>query len=118
MTKESQLAKLKRIDFLGAILFSVSIFCGLLVLTLAGQRMPWTSTTILLLFGASLVTGNLFLIVEGFWAKEPIFPLRLLVCRDVVTSYINLGFQSGAQMAVSYLIASNGREFLKLIGYR
>lgn len=42
----------------------------------------------------------MFFVVEGFWAKEPIFPLRLLLNRDVVTSYVNLGFQSGAQMAV------------------
>jgi len=53
------------------------------------------------------VTGSLFMIVEAFWAKEPIFPLRLLLNWDVVTSYINLGFQSGAQMAVS----RSGDEF-------
>jgi hypothetical protein len=63
--------------------------------------MAWTDLTILLLLGASLVSGHLFLLVEAFWAKEPIIPLRLLRNRDVITSYINLGFQSGAQIAVS-----------------
>jgi hypothetical protein len=48
-----------------------------------------------------VVTLNIFVIVEGFWAKEPIFPLRLLLNRDVITSYVNLGFQTGAQGAVS-----------------
>lgn len=98
---QSQLSKLRRIDFLGAILLSVSIVCGLLVLELGGKRIPFTHPTILMLLGGSLVAGNLFLLVEGFWAKEPIFPLRLMLNRDVVASYINLGFQTGAQMAVS-----------------
>jgi hypothetical protein len=98
--KQSQLSKLRRIDFLGAILFPTSLICGLLVLELTGQRMAWTTPIILMLLGASLVSGYCFLMVEAFWAKEPIFPLRLLRNRDVVTSYINLGFQSGAQIAV------------------
>ncbi len=98
---QSQLSKLRRVDFLGATLLSVSIVCGLLVLELGGKRMLFTHPTILSLFGASLVTGNLFLLVEAFWAKEPIFPLRLMLNRDVVASYTNLGFQTGAQMAAS-----------------
>jgi hypothetical protein len=101
--KQSQLSKLRRIDFLGAILFPTSLICGLLVLELTGQRIEWTTPIILTLLGASLVSGYCFLMVEAFWAKEPIFPLRLLRSRDVVTSYINLGFQSGAQIAVSRL---------------
>lgn len=82
---------------------SMSITCGLLVLDLGGQRMRWTHPIVLTLLGASLVTGHLFLIVEGFWAKEPIFPLQLLASWDVVTSYVGLGFQTAAQMAVSTL---------------
>lgn len=62
--------------------------------------MPGADLKVLLLLGVSVATGSLFILVEGFWAKEPIFPLRLLRNRDVLTSYINLGFQSGAQMAV------------------
>lgn len=101
---QSQWSKLRRIDFLGATLLSVSIVCGLLVLELGGKRMPFTHPTILSLLGSSLVTGNLFLLVEAFWAKEPIFPLRLMLNRDVVASYINLGFQTGAQMAMMMLV--------------
>jgi hypothetical protein len=100
----SQLAKLRRIDFLGAILFPISITCGLLVLELIGERMAWTDPLILTLLGASLVSGYCFLLVEAFWAKEPIIPLRLLRNRDVITSYINLGFQSGAQIAMMLLV--------------
>ncbi|OCK73579.1 putative tetracycline-efflux transporter [Lepidopterella palustris CBS 459.81] len=102
--EESQLSKLRRIDFFGAITFSISIVCGLLVLELTGQRLAWNEPKILVLLGASLVSGHCFLLVEAFWAKEPIFPLRLLRNRDVVTSYINLGFQSGAQIAMMMLV--------------
>lgn len=98
---ETSFTKLRRVDFLGAIFLSLSIICGLLVLDLGGQRMPWTGPMILFLFGGSLVALNIFLLVEAFWAKEPIFPLRLLLNRDVITSYTNLGFQTGAQGAVS-----------------
>ena len=105
--KQSYLLKLRRIDFFGAILLSASIVCGLLVLDLGGQRIPWSDPIILALLGASVVTGNMFLLVEGCWAKEPIFPLRLITNWDVVTSYVNLGFQTGAQMAV-------GTSFLRI----
>jgi len=101
--KESQFSKLMRIDLLGAVLLSTSIVWGLLVLDLGGQQISWLDVRILALFGASLVTGICFLFVEAFWATEPVFPLRLLLNRDVVTSYINLGFQSAAQMAVGVL---------------
>jgi hypothetical protein len=101
--KESQFSKIMRIDFLGAFLLSTSIVWGLLVLDLVAQQISWLDLRILALFGASLVTGICFLLIEAFWATEPIFPLRLLLNRDVVTSYINLGFQSAAQMAVGVL---------------
>ncbi|THV48021.1 hypothetical protein BGAL_0273g00160 [Botrytis galanthina] len=102
--KQSHLSKLRRIDFLGSIFLSVSIVCGLMVLDLGGHRMPWTDLKLLSLLGISVAAGILFVLVEGFWAKEPIFPLRLLRNRDVLTSYINLGFQSGAQMAMMMLV--------------
>ena len=99
--KQSYFSKLRRIDFIGAILLSVSIVCGLLVLDLGGQKMLWSSPKVLTLLAISLTSGSAFLLVEGFWAKEPIFPLRLLLNRDVITSYVNLAFQTGAQGAVS-----------------
>jgi hypothetical protein len=102
-SRVSHLSKLRRVDFLGAILLSISIVCGLMVLEMGGQRVIWTSPKILTLLGTSLIAGNLFILVQGFWAKEPIFPLRLLLNRDVVTSYINLAFQTGAQGAVRML---------------
>ncbi|KAF7960104.1 hypothetical protein EAE96_001703 [Botrytis aclada] len=99
--KQSHFSKLRRIDFLGSIFLPVSIVCGLMVLDLGGHRMSWTDLKLLSLLGVSVAAGILFFLVEGFWAKEPIFPLRLLRNRDVLTIYINLGFQSGAQMEIT-----------------
>ncbi|KAN0099992.1 MFS general substrate transporter [Hyaloscypha variabilis] len=101
---QSALSKLRRVDFLGAIFLSVSIVCGLLVLGLGGQRIPWTDPKILLLLGSSVMALNIFVLIEAVWAKEPIFPLRLLLNRDVITSYVNLAFQTGAQGAMMLLV--------------
>ena len=50
---------------------------------------------------SSAVLGLFFLLVEAYWAKEPIFPLSLLIHKDVVTAYLTAGFQIAAQFAVS-----------------
>ncbi|PMD60334.1 uncharacterized protein K444DRAFT_663170 [Hyaloscypha bicolor E] len=73
---------LRRVDFLGVVFLCISIVCGLLVLDLGGQRMPWTDPKILLLLGASVMALNVLVFVETAWAKESIFPLRLLLHRD------------------------------------
>jgi hypothetical protein len=86
---QSALSKLRRVDFLGVVFLCISIVCGLLVLDLGGQRMPWTDPKILLLLGASVMALNVLVFVETAWAKESIFPLRLLLHRDLITSYVN-----------------------------
>ena len=62
--------------------------------------MPWNSPLILVLASLSLVLGLLFLLVEGYWTKEPVFPLRLLIHRDVLTAYLIAGLQTAAQLGV------------------
>jgi hypothetical protein len=42
-----------------------------------------------------------FCFVEKYRAKEPIFPLNLLMQRDVVACYAILALQGGAQLTVS-----------------
>lgn len=86
-----------------SLLLSTAIIWGVFVLDPVAQQIPWLDLRILALFGASIVTGICFLLIEAFWAAEPIFPLRLLLNQDVVTSYMNLGFQSAAQIAVGVL---------------
>lgn len=67
---------------------------------MGGQKLPWSHFIIWILFASSAVSGILFLLVEGFVAHEPIVPLRLFVQRDIMTTYLLAGLQSGAQFGV------------------
>ena len=98
---ESTFGKLRRIDFLGSASLALTIVGFLIVLDLGGQKFPWNHPIIWILFVSSAVLGLFFLLVEAYWAKEPIFPLGLLIHRDVVTAYLITSFQIAAQFAVS-----------------
>ena len=94
------MAKLRRVDFLGSLSLAAAIVGFLVFLDLGGQKLPWTHPVLWIILGAAAVFSILFLLVEAFIAVEPIFPLRLLVHRDVVTAYIIAALQGGAQFAV------------------
>lgn len=96
----SSKSKLRRIDFLGSIALALTIVGFLLVLDLGGQKLPWGHPVIWITLASSVALGLLFLSIEGYVAKEPIFPLKLLVHRDVVTAYLVVALQSGAQYGV------------------
>ena len=97
---EGEKGKLRRIDFFGSISLALTIVGFLLVLDLGGQKLPWTHPLIWIIFAASAVFAIAFLLIEAFVAQEPIFPLRLLVHRDVITAYSLSALQAGAQFAV------------------
>ncbi len=65
-----------KIDYLGAALIIITFVPLLLGLTWAGSTYPWGSVRILSLFGISLVSLVLFLIVESR-VINPILPLEL-----------------------------------------
>jgi hypothetical protein len=99
--KESTFRKLRRIDFLGSISLALAIVGFLICLALGGQKIPWNHPLIWIILPSSAVLGLSFLLVEAYWAKEPIFPLTLLVHRDVATAYLISALQIAAQFAVS-----------------
>jgi hypothetical protein len=98
--KEVVISKLGRIDFIGAILISSIIVSLLLAVDLPGQGKPWTSPLVLSLIAACLVLSITFLLFEARFAKEPIFPPRLLIKRGVVTAYSISALLTAAQLAV------------------
>lgn len=100
-------AKLKRIDFPGAVFMSTTILTAMLILDMGGDKVPWVSSVIAILAGATLISGSLFYVTEKYWAKEPIFPLRLLSHKDVVLDYTLWLVQIASQSAVSILLAPN-----------
>ena len=97
---EVKKGKVHRIDFAGSISLAVTITGFLLVLDLGGQKLPWTHPLIRIIFAAASVSGIAFALIEAFVAREPVFPLRLLVHRDVVTTYLVAALQVAAQFGV------------------
>ena len=93
-------SKLKRIDFLGALFMSTTILSAMLILDMGGQKVPWGSPLIAALGSVTVVAGILFYIVEMCFAKEPIFPLKLLSHKAVVLSYLTFAVQISSQMPV------------------
>ena len=93
--------KLRRIDFVGAVFMSFTIFTALFVLDTGGQLYPWSHPMIISLVCLSLLGGVLFFLFESFKAKEPIFPVQLLSNYVVVTSYAIIMLQNISQTAVS-----------------
>lgn len=96
----SRLKKLRRVDFLGSLTLAITITGFLLAFALGGQKIPWTHPIIWVLLSSSAGFGIIFLVVEAYFAQEPIFPLRLMVHRDVVVGNLVTGLQSGAQLGV------------------
>ncbi|MCJ1262596.1 hypothetical protein MMC22_002466 [Lobaria immixta] len=96
--------KLRRVDFLGSLTLAIATTGFLLALDLGGQKIRWTHPIIWILLSLSAVVGIIFLLVEAYVAQEPIFPLRLLIHRDVVTAYLITGLQSCAQFGVMYTV--------------
>jgi MFS family permease len=98
---ESKGKKFRRIDFAGAFLLAATVASFILAVELGGQKLPWTSPTVLGLLGAGTACGALFVTAEKYWALEPIFPLELLWHKDVLCAYLVLMLQTAAQFGVS-----------------
>ncbi|KAK0391700.1 hypothetical protein NLU13_1199 [Sarocladium strictum] len=97
-------ASLARIDFPGAILLALTMVTFLLPFEIGGSDFSWSHPVIPGLFAAALVFGGLFVLVEGRWASEPIFPLGLLRIRNVVFGYIITGTQCAAQLGLMFSV--------------
>ncbi|KAL3589651.1 hypothetical protein FPOAC2_11822 [Fusarium poae] len=95
---------LSRIDFTGAALLALTMMAFLLPFEIGGSQVPWSHPVIPSLFAASFVFGGLFMLFEGRWAVEPIFPLDLLRIRNVVLGYVISGSQCAAQLGLMFSV--------------
>lgn len=102
--EEIRESKFGRIDFLGAILMTLSILSLLLPMEIGGDRIPWSDCRIALLFSAALFFGILFLFVEGRVAREPIIPLSILRHKEVLLSSLIMMCQVGAQVGLMFAV--------------
>ncbi|CAG8585069.1 4210_t:CDS:1 [Ambispora gerdemannii] len=80
----SRREKLIRIDYIGILLFSLSILANLLALDWAGDNEEWSSTFVILFLVAGLLLFFLFIFVEFRIAKEPLIPFKLFKTRNVL----------------------------------
>ncbi|KAJ8108073.1 hypothetical protein OPT61_g8425 [Boeremia exigua] len=104
LEEEKQGSKFSRIDFLGALFMTLSVLCLLLPMEIGGDRIPWSDHRIFMLFTAALVFGVLFLIAEGWVAKEPIIPLSVLRHKEVLLASLIMTCQVGAQVALMFAV--------------
>lgn len=81
-------AKIRRIDYLGSLTLVVAIGTLLLGVSLKtsearsdGTDYPWTHPQIIALLCTAMIFACLFVLVEGYYAPEPILPLRFLTRR-------------------------------------
>jgi MFS family permease len=102
-TKDEIRSKIGRIDFLGAILLSTAIVSFLFAVDLLGEHGSRSNFAFVAAACLFLILIIAFFLVEAKKAKDPIFPIKLLFRRDVVTAYLIMIFQTGAQLAVSNL---------------
>ncbi|KAE8450081.1 hypothetical protein EG329_006862 [Mollisiaceae sp. DMI_Dod_QoI] len=101
---KGQPSKLRRVDFVGAVLLGSTIVSLLGALSLGGQTFPWGHPLVIGLFVGSVILGVFFVLYELKYAFEPIFPPALVIQRDVATSYLIQALQGAAQVAMMYLV--------------
>ncbi|KAJ5290896.1 hypothetical protein N7478_000147 [Penicillium angulare] len=84
--KESDEARIKRVDFLGSITLVLTLVTLLLGLNTGGNQVPWTHPLVLTSLPLSAVFMGLFIYVEARVAAEPIIPVKLLLDRTVAAA--------------------------------
>jgi hypothetical protein len=99
------LSKIRRVDFIGAALLSTAIVSFLFAVDFLAEHESGQTVKLVMATSVFFILILAFLVVEAKYIKEPIFPPKLVLRRDVATTYsINI-FQSAAQMEVSILRA-------------
>ncbi|KAJ5826128.1 hypothetical protein N7474_003266 [Penicillium riverlandense] len=84
--KESDTARIKRVDFLGAVTLVITLVTLLLGLNTGGNQVPWTHPVVLTSLPLSAVFLGIFIYIEAKVASEPIIPVRLLLDRTVLAA--------------------------------
>ncbi|WP_209863618.1 MDR family MFS transporter [Paenibacillus shirakamiensis] len=76
-----------KIDYAGAVTFTVGVTALLFGLAAGGQQLAWTSPVLLLIFALAILALVLFFLVEKK-AEEPLVPLHMFKYRDIAFSNI------------------------------
>ncbi|ORX65363.1 MFS general substrate transporter, partial [Linderina pennispora] len=103
-TKGTFKEKIKRIDFIGCVLFTIGMVPILLGLSWGGQQYEWTSAQVL----ACLICGFVVLLVFGYveyrFVADPIIPVRLLGNHNVLAALGGVFATGGVMYGLSNVI--------------
>ncbi|KAJ1958155.1 hypothetical protein EC988_000463 [Linderina pennispora] len=95
---------IKRLDYLGAFLFTISIVPILLALSWGGQKYEWSSAQVLTCLIIGIVLFGAFIAAEWYHAKEPIIPVRLFRVDNVAASVFACLFLGAVMYGVILII--------------
>ncbi|CAG8546635.1 11576_t:CDS:1 [Ambispora leptoticha] len=84
----SRREKLLRIDYIGTLLFSLSILANLIALDWAGNKYEWSSILVISFLVVGLLLFLSFIFVEFRLAKDPLIPFKLFKIRNALIIYI------------------------------
>ncbi|KAG9302108.1 hypothetical protein G9A89_020542 [Geosiphon pyriformis] len=86
--QDSVSGKLKNIDFLGITILFLGILAIVFPLIWGGNKYEWDSVFVIMLFCTGVVLLLGFILVESFFASEPIIPLHLFKIRNYLVIFI------------------------------
>ncbi|KAG0003803.1 hypothetical protein BGZ80_007277 [Entomortierella chlamydospora] len=96
--------KLRRIDYVGAILLMVAVILILLPLSWGGNKYAWDSGIVIGLLCAGFAVGGIFVLAEWKIAKEPIVPIHLFKIRNLWSTYGSLFFSGMAFFGILFYL--------------
>ncbi|KAJ8607061.1 hypothetical protein MRB53_040570 [Persea americana] len=102
--RETDKSKLKRVDYLGAILLVSFIVLLLLGLNSGGNIVPWNHPLVYITIPISAVLAVAWVYVEDKVAAEPIIPPRLLLNRTIAASSVLTWLMAGAYLSYYYYL--------------
>ena len=103
--KTDLMARLTRIDWIGNIIFVLTMVSILIALSWAGYKYPWSSFRTLVPLILGLLELVAFLIYEASpWCVEPTMPLHLFTNRTSTTAYALTFLHSIATISAIYFI--------------
>ncbi|KAF2726187.1 putative major facilitator superfamily transporter [Polychaeton citri CBS 116435] len=100
--KDTDTAKIKRVDFLGAFLLSASLVLLLLGLNSGGNIVPWNHPLVYVPLPLSFICLLGFIYVEDKIAPEPVIPVRLLLHRTVAAACLTNWFETMSVFGLLY----------------
>jgi MFS family permease len=111
--RETDRARWRRIDWLGAFTLILTLILLLLGLNSGGNVVPWTHPLVLTTLPLSAVFLFVFIYVESSYAEEPVIPVRLLLNRTVLSACLTNWFMTMANFGLLFY----GPIYFQVRGY-